>query len=184
MISLDGWIEVMGAEGWIQFAHAGSIIQPDRDLAALLFGLTNHAGYVPLLRRAKEQDRLSEQTRAELAACGSEEVFVARMDELGGVDWSELTGVHDQRISEFRIAPDGARVFITKWLAKDGCDHIRARLDQDPSLTLREGDAEFQRLVLSRADALPGTRFDLVLRVMKLLADEVGPEAVQLVLWL
>lgn len=185
MAYIHGVVEFFVGDEWYEVVNVGVLLLRHCDLYGCLFGVDNYGGFVPLFEgRGMPKDcsfTLTERT-SELDDSESRASWVL-WQELKEVDWSELAPVRDERITEFAAGEDGGEVRVTKGLDYREFGWVEAALARDPSAEIRVGHRIFRRVFLRRSDAIEGTDFPLVMKLMECLAERFGVDGVRLVVW-
>ncbi|MDC0685805.1 hypothetical protein [Sorangium atrum] len=183
MSQIYGAVEFRVGGEWYDVVNVSSLLLQHYDLNACLFGVDNYANFVPLFaERGVPGDcgvNLSERV-AEYVRGDSSPSWVG-YGELLRVNWDELALTRDRRVSEFVVCGDGRERLAGKWLNKSGYDWVCQVLETEQEVVV--GDRVFRRPVLRRSDAIVGTEFGLLMKLMGCLAERFGDDGVRLVVW-
>lgn len=183
MAQMYGVVEFRIVDEWYDVINVSSLILQSYDLNGCLFGVDNYAEFSPLFANRGIPVDCGANLANRISGCLDDEDHPSWVlyTELACVDWNECALSRDYRISEYSVRADGGDVFVTKWINKMGYDWVRQALENEQEV--RDGDRVFRRPVLRRVDAISGTDFDLLMRLMACLADRFGDSGVRLVVW-
>jgi hypothetical protein len=184
MAQFEGSVEFLLGETWYDLFSLDTLLLNHSDLSGCLFGVDNYAGYAPLFanRGLPTDCSNSLRTLAEEWGDEAEDPSWVLWSELKRVDWDEPAEARDRRISQF-TQEGNKEVFETKWLGHLDWDWVRDALDKDADATVRSGPHIFRRVIAKRTDALEGTDFPLVMKLMATLAERFGDENVRMTVW-
>lgn len=182
-VDLNGMVEVCEHGYWFGVINADVLIRRHYDLFGLLFGVTNYAGFRPLFadRGLPADCDLVLRRRYESLP---DEYFAASwvtFEELAAMDWTKDAEGMDERIHRYKVEPDGAEHYAGKALPSAFPEPVWQSVQAtgccvQPGWIYRKGR-------ISRANAREGTKFDLLLQLMKVLADHFGKSNVRLVVF-
>lgn len=184
MRRIHGAVEFWSGSAWVEVVDIASLLAQHVGLNSCLFGVDNHADYVPLFADRGLPRDLSATLlmRAKPFAGEDSHASWALWSELLRVDWEEPaddryrgTGPHG--------GADGAEVVIDKWLHDRRWLWARDALDRDPDAFGQADVRVFRRFVPKRSDCLVNTEFPLVMKLMGCLAERFGEQSVRLVVW-
>ncbi|WP_437687239.1 hypothetical protein [Sorangium sp. So ce176] len=183
MAQIYGAVEFRIEDEWYDVINVSSLLLQHYDLNGCLFGVDNYADFVPLFAGRGVPGDCSENLKQKVSTYLDDESWPSWVlySELACIDWDERAVSRDYRISEYVVYGDGKEKFVTKWLNKLEHDWVREALETE--LEVRSGDRVFRRPVLRRADAIAGTEFGLLMKLMGCLADRFGVDGVRLVVW-
>lgn len=182
MAQMNAFVEVYQLDEWYEIINAGALLSQHSDLSGCLFGVDNTAGFRPLFANRGMPDDLSVNL-AERFGSIQEHTFGASWvtaEELTAIQWDEPAERRDERVHELRVSSMGEQL-VTKWLNKPGHEDIRAALEFVEEV--RREDRVFRRPIIRRRDALDGTEFTTVLKLMSVLTDRYGVGASRLVVY-
>lgn len=183
MSSMYGSVEVRWADEWSECVDIASLLLTHLDLSGCLFGVDNLAGFRPLFAgRGLPSDVAFTLGSKVNRGDGLLDASWVLWSELRQVDWNERAETFDARVSEIAESENGD-VVITKWLTKPELAWIKESLERNPEKEVRIGERRFRRLILRRRDALEGTEFPLLMRLMECLAERFGGEGVRLTVY-
>ncbi len=192
MRQIYGAVEFWSEGQWLELVDIASLLAQHIGLNGCLFGVDNHAGYVPLfadrgLPRDCSATLLSRAERSWAQAAQDSRASWALWSELARVDWEVRA---DDRRGTGALGPDdggydadASDAVIDKWLHDRRWVWARDALDRDPDLFGQSGIRIFRRFVPKRSDCLVNTEFPLVMKLMGCLAERFGDQAVRLVVW-
>jgi hypothetical protein len=178
---INGALQCGIGDEWYNVVEIGVLLLANADVNDCLFGVDNHAGFVPLF-----PDRGLPPGTVNDLGIDDDQVFgasFASFEELSAIDWDELATTNDGRIHEWRIDGAGTEVWQTKFLDQAGLEAVREKLAREPDATVRQGDAVYRRPVIRRRDAIDGTNFHLLMDLLGCLAGRFGRENARLVAW-
>lgn len=182
MAQMNAFVEVYQLDEWYEIINAGALLSQHSDLSGCLFGVDNTAGFRPLFANRGMPEDLSVNL-AERFGSIQEHTFGASWvtaEELFGIDWEEPAERRDERVHELCVSSTGEEL-VTKWLNKPGYEDIRAELTSVHEV--RRGERVFRRPVIRRRDALVGTEFTTVMKLMAVLTERYGVGATRLVVY-
>ncbi len=181
MAQIYGSIEVEVARDWTEVVILSSLLLQHCDLNGCLFGVDNYAGYDALFPDRGIPADCSPSLAETALRDSSHHPSWALWSELCTINWDERSTSRDERIHEYEVQCDGTERLLGKWLEKPGHAWVREELRTEAEVVY--GNRVFRRPFLRRADAKEGTDFDLVMALMRCLADRFGGESVRVVVW-
>jgi len=186
MSQMYGTVDVSwGDTWWSSVVLVESLILPSADLNGCLFGVTNYSGLVPLFadRGIPPDANVFDREDSKYFTMPDSHPSWVTWQELAQVDWAETATIRDARISEYCADSDDPRTWTSKWLEKPGMEWVRHTLDVDPSREVRDGAKIYRREYMTRRDAIEGTEFPLIMKLMACLASRFGDSNVRLFVW-
>ncbi|KYG10328.1 hypothetical protein BE21_12670 [Sorangium cellulosum] len=183
MAQIYGAVEFQIESEWYDVVNISSLLLQHYDLNGCLFGVDNYAEFVPLFANRGVPTDCSANLMQKISSYSDDDSWPSWVlySELICVNWEECALSRDYRISEYVVNDDGSEIFVTKWINKIGYDWVREALESQQET--RSGHRVFRRPVLRRADAIDGTNFDLLMKLMACLAERFGDDGVRLVVW-
>ena len=186
MSQMYGTVDVSwGDTWWSSVVLVESLILPSADLNGCLFGVTNYSGLVPLFadRGIPPDANVFDREDSKYFTMPDSHPSWVLWRELAQVDWTERATERDFRISEYSVDDGGRETPLGKWLQKAGMDWVRQALDEEPSREVRDRTSVYRKEYVTRNDAIDGTEFPLILKLMACLATRFGDSNVRLFVW-
>ncbi len=147
-----------------------------------LFGASNYANYKPIAQERgfpEDASYTAEEDSKGWDADGHSHTWIG-YDEIMAIDWDEQSVGDDTRIHEYLVADDGTEEYAGKAETISILGPYMDQIQQGETVEL-EG-RRYRLEPVTRHDALD-SGWELILRLMAVLAEEYGFENVRMVVW-
>lgn len=180
---IHGWIEVRQFEFdpkyWTTAVNAGMLLDRNYDMFGCLFGVRNYTNFKPIANNRGVPDDVSKKVRKEIddwAGDGHSHSYIT-YEEMKRINWEEEAEDYDGRIHEYNL--DGRMVSKFEWCSSLTEEDLKTLAKEK----VLKKDKWIFKLEKERRKDARGGRWDLIEKLMSVLADAFGDENVRLVVW-